>query len=63
MRLPPVKLDHLERLTDGTGILQFAEFGVGDPHSGYTTDDNTRALIVAARLPRGPAVSVWPARI
>jgi hypothetical protein len=55
MRLPPVKLDHLERLTDGTGILQFAQFGVGDPHSGYTTDDNTRALIVAARLPRGPA--------
>ena len=54
MKLPPLKLDHLERLTDGTGILQFARFGVGDPHSGYTTDDNTRALIVAARLPHGP---------
>lgn len=54
MKLPRLNLDHLVRLTDDTGILQFAKFGVGDPHSGYATDDNARALIVAARLPNSP---------
>ncbi len=54
MKLPRLNLDHLVRLTDDTGILQFAEFGVGDPHSGYATDDNARALIVAARLANSP---------
>lgn len=52
MRLPPLKLHHLETLTDDNGIIQFASLGVPDPSSGYTTDDNTRALIVTARLPR-----------
>jgi hypothetical protein len=52
MRLPPVKLDHLERLTDTNGIVQFAPLGVPDPATGYTIDDSTRALIVMARLPR-----------
>jgi len=54
MKLPRLNLDHLVRLTDDTGIVQFAKFGVGDSHSGYATDDNARALIVAARLPNSP---------
>lgn len=49
-RLPPVNLHHLIRLSDETGILQFAKFGVRDPASGYATDDNARALVLAARL-------------
>jgi hypothetical protein len=48
--LPPVKLDHLRRLTDDTGILQHAVFAVPDFSKGYTTDDNARALILAVLL-------------
>jgi len=45
--LPPVKLDHLARMTDDTGMLQHAVFAVPNHHEGYTTDDNARALIVS----------------
>lgn len=45
--LPQVKLDHLRRLTDDTGMLQHAKFTVPDRIEGYCTDDNARALIVA----------------
>lgn len=44
--LPPLKLDHLLRMTDDTGILQHAVFTTPLYHEGYTTDDNARALIV-----------------
>jgi hypothetical protein len=43
-----VNLSHLKAITDDTGVLQFTFYGVPDPKSGYTTDDNARALIVAA---------------
>ncbi len=43
--MPPVKLDHLLRLTDDVGILQHAKFAVPDRYHGYCTDDNARALI------------------
>lgn len=43
-----VNLSHLKAISDDTGVLQFTFFGVPDPKSGYTTDDNARALIVAA---------------
>ncbi len=46
--VPELKLDHLRRLTDHTGILQHATFNVPDLRHGYCTDDNARALIVAA---------------
>ncbi len=52
MTLPALKLDHLLKLTDDAGILQFATLGIGDPHSGYAIDDNARALVACARLPR-----------
>lgn len=45
--VPEVKLDHLRRLTDHTGILQHATFDVPDLRHGYCTDDNARALILA----------------
>lgn len=44
--LPP--LDHLVRLTDDTGTVQFSLWGTPDPSSGYTLDDTARALLVAA---------------
>ncbi|MHB9149333.1 MAG: glycosyltransferase family 4 protein [Thermoleophilia bacterium] len=46
--VPELNLDYLRRLTDHTGILQHATFNVPDLRHGYCTDDNARALIVAA---------------
>lgn len=43
--LPPIKLDHIKELTTDYGILQFSKFSEPDPESGYTLDDNARALI------------------
>ncbi len=47
--LPEINLDHLEVLTDETGIFQHARFNVPRRDHGYCTDDNARALIVAVR--------------
>jgi hypothetical protein len=44
--LPSLK--HLHRLTDDTGILEFALHSVPDPSFGYTLDDNARALLVTS---------------
>lgn len=46
---PPVSLRYLRSITDDTGILQHAVFAVPNRQLGYTTDDNSRALIVAVR--------------
>ncbi|WP_425145044.1 glycosyltransferase [Deinococcus sp.] len=48
--LPPVRLDHLEALTDSTGLFQHATGTLPNPHEGYTTDDNARMLGLLARL-------------
>jgi glycosyltransferase involved in cell wall biosynthesis len=47
LRLPATKLDHLDRMTDDTGIFQHAVFTIPNQHEGYTTDDNARALIAS----------------
>ena len=49
-RLPAIKLDHLQRMTDHTGIVEHAVFVVPNYPEGYATDDNARALIVAILL-------------
>jgi glycosyltransferase involved in cell wall biosynthesis len=49
-RLPAIKLDHLYRMTDHTGIVEHAVFVVPNYPEGYTTDDNARALIVTTLL-------------
>lgn len=43
-------LDHLDRLTDSTGLIQHAIYSVPRRESGYTTDDNARALRLCTRL-------------
>src|SRR5215216_2647059 len=48
--VPELKLDHLKRMTDGTGMLQHAVYNVPNYNEGYTTDDNARALIVSVQL-------------
>ncbi|MFC1947647.1 glycosyltransferase [Chloroflexota bacterium] len=42
--LPMIRFTHLERLTDSFGIVQFANLNRRDISSGYTLDDNARAL-------------------
>ncbi|MHB8676139.1 MAG: glycosyltransferase family 4 protein [Candidatus Acidiferrales bacterium] len=49
-RLPDVKLDHLFRMTDQTGMVEHAVFVVPNYPEGYTSDDNARALIVTTLL-------------
>src|SRR6266478_1727672 len=49
-QLPELKLDHLNRMTDDTGMLQHAIFTIPNRKEGYTTDDNARALIFAVLL-------------
>jgi len=49
-RLPVIKLDHLYRMTDQTGIVEHAVFVIPNYPEGYTTDDNARALIVSILL-------------
>jgi len=50
LELPPLKLDHIRRMTDNTGILQHAIFNVPNYAEGYTTDDNARALVMTVLL-------------
>ena len=42
-RCRPWRLDHLQRLTDSTGIFQFADHGIPNFAEGYCTDDVARA--------------------
>jgi glycosyltransferase involved in cell wall biosynthesis len=48
--LPPLRLDHILRMSDGTGIFQHAIFNVPNFHEGYCTDDNARAFILCNLL-------------
>jgi len=41
---------HFFHMVDDTGILQFSNKDLADPHSGYTLDDNARALLVSLSM-------------
>ena len=43
--LPLINLNHLKQLTTDTGIIQFSKINQPDLCSGYTLDDNARALV------------------
>jgi hypothetical protein len=45
-----ISLRHLDRMTDSTGLIQHAIYGIPRRESGYTTDDNARALRLCVRL-------------
>ncbi len=49
MGYPPISLDYLRTMTDSTGLIQHAAHGIPNRKTGYTTDDNSRSLIVAVR--------------
>jgi len=44
--MPPFSLAHINRLTDDTGIVQHAKFGIPNLKEGYCLDDNSRALLM-----------------
>ncbi len=48
--LPPLRLDHLLRLTNSTGLLQHATYDIPNAADGYCTDDNARALALTVAL-------------
>jgi glycosyltransferase involved in cell wall biosynthesis len=48
--LPKIKLSHLSRMTDSTGVFQRAIFSVPNFSEGYCTDDNARAFVLAVLL-------------
>jgi glycosyltransferase involved in cell wall biosynthesis len=48
--LPELKLNHLCRMADSTGVFQHGIFSVPNFSEGYCTDDNARAFILAVLL-------------
>lgn len=44
-KYPSIKFNHVRKMTDDFGMIQFANESTPDKTSGYTLDDNTRALI------------------
>jgi glycosyltransferase involved in cell wall biosynthesis len=55
--LPELRLEHLIRMTDDTGLLQHAAHSVPDRRFGYCVDDNARALIVTLLAQRATVSS------
>jgi len=43
--IPDINLDHIKKLTTNFGMIQFSKINQPDIDSGYTLDDNARALI------------------
>ncbi len=49
-KIPAINMNHIRKLTDDFGILRTATFATPDITSGYTLDDNSRALLVCGAL-------------
>lgn len=47
--LPEINLDHIQNMTTDFGIIQFSKISKPDINSGYTLDDNARAMIALCR--------------
>ncbi len=45
--LPAINLNHLKQMTTRVGLIQFSKVNQPDISSGYTLDDNARALVAA----------------
>lgn len=48
-KLPPVNLNHLKKMTTSFGMIQFSVINQPDIESGYTLDDNARALVAMCK--------------
>jgi len=49
IELPEPSLDHVQKLTDDTGIYQHANYTIPNREHGYCTDDNARAVIAMTK--------------
>jgi glycosyltransferase involved in cell wall biosynthesis len=47
--LPEINLNHFENMTTNFGMIQFSKISKPDLHSGYTIDDNARAMIAICK--------------
>jgi glycosyltransferase involved in cell wall biosynthesis len=47
--IPKISLDHIKRMTTKDGLIQFSAIATPDIQSGYTLDDNARALIAVTK--------------
>ncbi|MFB9845119.1 glycosyltransferase family 4 protein [Mucilaginibacter ginsenosidivorans] len=45
--MPDFSLDYVKSLTNSTGIIQHAKYGIPNWKEGYCVDDNSRAMIMA----------------
>jgi len=43
--LPEINLTHIKKLTTDIGMIQFSKINIPDKATGYTLDDNARALV------------------
>ncbi len=50
LALPQMHLEHLQHMSDSTGIVQHAIYSIPDHSHGYCTDDNARALILTVLI-------------
>ena len=48
-KIPPINLKHLKKLTTAFGIIQFAKINQPEIESGYTLDDNARAMVATCQ--------------
>ncbi len=48
-KLPRINFNHFDKLTDNFGMIQFSNYSTPDYESGYTLDDNARALGVVTK--------------
>lgn len=44
-KLPEINLSHIQKLTTDIGMIQFSQINIPDISTGYTLDDNARALV------------------
>jgi len=58
--LPPFSLEHVIRMTDDTGIIQHAKFGIPNLKEGYCLDDNVRAVLMVLMAHKQTKPSVVP---
>jgi glycosyltransferase involved in cell wall biosynthesis len=47
--MPEINMTHLKKMTTDFGMIQFSQFDTPDIESGYTVDDNARALIAVCQ--------------
>ena len=48
--LPDINLNHLKQMTTDIGLIQFSKINQPDIKSGYTLDDNARALVATSMI-------------